>query len=111
MNKIFYSIIISLFISIDVLDLDNKDNQNYIQQWQTVLDLQRLIDNKLIKESASLFSNKNKAKIQLLINKSGRSFINAWKLDNLVNKKYKERIFQGKGLFVFEDGKWKIDEI
>lgn len=107
--------IITVFLAL-ILSMQNnislaENNDIYNQQWNTVLQLQRIIDNNITTEAPNLFSKRVRDKIKLMIEKDPSFFVKAWRLNDSNTKKYKEQVFSGKGLFILEDNEWKIDEI
>ncbi|MFN8673181.1 MAG: hypothetical protein U0457_14015 [Candidatus Sericytochromatia bacterium] len=88
----------------------NEKIKEYEAKWATVLQLQRMLENGFLKESVYYFSNAYKEKIAKLAEKEPDFYIRAWKLEEARAKWYKNKIFNGGGLFIFEDGEWKINE-
>lgn len=84
--------------------------KEYEAKWATVLQLQRMLENGFLKESVYYFSKAYKEKISKLAEKEPDFYIRAWKLEEPRAKWYKNKIFNGGGLFIFEDGEWKINE-
>lgn len=109
-KTIIISLIFILFPTKSYSDILN-DNEKFNKQWETVLQLQRIIDNNIINEAPNLFSIRVRDKIKLMINKNPNFFKSVWGLDHFKLKSYKNNIFKGNGLFILEDNVWKIDEI
>jgi hypothetical protein len=81
-------------------------------QLKTVEKLKRLMDEKKYEEGILLFSKNQQKKINE-IKKEPEMFkywYLAWTLDEAKYNRYVKRIKAGKGIFVFEDKEWKIDE-
>lgn len=109
MKQIF---IILFIISIPLNSYSNEeDKEKYHNQWKTVQQLQRIIDNDIIKEAPDLFSKRVKDKIKFMIEKDPKFFKTIWGLNESRLKTYKDNVFKGKGLFIFENNQWKIDEL
>lgn len=110
MNK--YILIIFLFFNLLTFDSYSSEvDKIYNKQWETVLELQRIIDNDILSEAPKLFSKRVKNKISIIIKKDPSFFKKSWYLTDEKIKLYKKNVFSGKGLFILEDNIWKIDEI
>jgi hypothetical protein len=81
-------------------------------QWRTAEKLQKWMLEKRYDEAIGLFSAKRQREINLIKENPGMFFnwCMAWTLDEGTFKRYMVRIEAGKGIFVFEDNQWKIDE-
>ena len=81
-------------------------------QLKTVEKLKKLMSEKNYEEAILLFSKRQQKNINEI--KKEPEMFNywclAWTLDEAKYDRYIKRIRTGKGLFVFEDNKWKIDE-
>ena len=111
MLKIILSVLMVFCLSFNVYPEEADKSDIYKEQWKTVQSLQRLLDNGFVKEALYFFSTKQKERIKKMIDLDPNFFLQAWKLDEFRLKRYKDSIFKGNGIFVFEDGEWKIDEI
>ncbi|MFN8576313.1 MAG: hypothetical protein U0354_05605 [Candidatus Sericytochromatia bacterium] len=104
-------LIILFIISIPLNSYSNEEEFKYNEQWKTVQQLQRIIDNNILKEAPSLFSKRFKDKIKFIIEKDPNFFKTVWGLNEFRLRIYKEQVFKGRGIFIFEDNQWKIDEL
>lgn len=81
-------------------------------QLKTVEKLKKLMSEKNYEEAILLFSKRQQKNINEI--KKEPEMFNywclAWTLDEAKYDRYIKRIRTGKGLFVFEDNEWKIDE-
>lgn len=81
-------------------------------QWKTVEKLQTLIKEKNYDQIPMCFSKgKFRDRVIKSLNEIPDWWISVWELDEFRLAKYKKQVFSGNGIFVFEDGEWKINEL
>ena len=82
-------------------------------QLDTAERLKNLIKDGKCKEAIFLFSEARQLKIRKTEAKDKEMFnywCNAWGLEGKAFERYRARIKNGNGIFVFENGEWRIDE-
>ena len=81
-------------------------------QLHTAKRLKNLMSVKKYEEAIDLFSKKQQLKIRKIKEdeETFKYWCLAWALDDRAYEYYCSRIKNNEGMFVFEDGEWKIDE-
>lgn len=91
---------------------DSTSKEIFEAQWKTVEKLQLLIKEKNYDLIPMCFS-KGKFRDRVINNlkESPDWWMSIWGLDENRLAKYKEQVFSGNGIFILEDGEWKINEL
>jgi len=81
-------------------------------QIQVADELRNLMNQESYEKAIDLFSKEQRIKIKDLQkdDKKFQNWIYAWTFDDAKYQRYMNKINEGRGSFVLEDGTWKIDE-
>ena len=99
-------------VNVPNMNYDYSAGDTINGQVETVKRLKYYMDNKNYDQAIELFSQKQQNRIDE-IKKDPKNFefwVKAWTMTDEGLEKYISGIKQHKGLFVFEDGIWKVDE-
>ncbi|TNE81099.1 MAG: hypothetical protein EP332_05235 [Bacteroidetes bacterium] len=82
-------------------------------QLHTVAELQVVLKTAEIDKAPEFFSTRIQEKLFQIAEKGGNlgEWAAAWNLDSAAFAKYKRRIIEGRGAFLFENGAWRINEL
>lgn len=82
-------------------------------QLHTVAGLQVVLKTGTIEKAPEFFSNRIQEKLYKIAEKGGNlgEWAAAWNLDSTTFAKYKLRIQEGRGRFIYERDAWRIDEL
>ncbi|MEK7433225.1 MAG: hypothetical protein AABZ74_08855 [Cyanobacteriota bacterium] len=93
--------------------IDDLKKDSITGQLYTAIRVSKLMNEKKYDEAIKLFSKKQNEKISTMKLQNEDAFeywCSAWTLNKPQLKWYLGRIILGKGIFIFEDGEWKINE-
>ncbi len=82
-------------------------------QLHTVAGLQVVLKTAEIEKAPEFFSTRIQKRLYKIAEKGGNlgEWAAAWNLDSAAFAKYKRRILEGRGAFLFENGAWRINEL